>query len=46
VTYKEWPEFEYLNSNCGIILGGLRDEGKVVGMVPQSTFFFPFTEKV
>jgi hypothetical protein len=39
VAYKEYPVFEYLNSNYGGILSGLRDEGKVVCRVPQSTFF-------
>jgi hypothetical protein len=42
--YKEWPAFEYLDSNYGAILGGLRDERKVVCRVPQSTFF-PFYRK-
>jgi hypothetical protein len=44
VTYKEWPVFEYLNSNYEAILGGLGDEGKVVCMAPQSTFY-PFYRK-
>jgi hypothetical protein len=28
VAYKEWPAFEYLNSNYGANLGGLRDENE------------------
>jgi hypothetical protein len=28
VAYKEWPTFEYLNSNYGANLGGLRDENE------------------
>jgi hypothetical protein len=39
VAYKEWPVFEYLNSNYGAILGDLRDERRVVYRVPQSIFF-------
>jgi hypothetical protein len=30
VAYKEWPVFEYLDSNYGAILCSLRDEGKVI----------------
>jgi hypothetical protein len=30
VAYKEWPAFEYLNSNYGANLGGLRDERKFI----------------
>jgi hypothetical protein len=30
VVYKEWPVSEYLNSNCGANLGGLRNERKFV----------------
>jgi hypothetical protein len=36
--YKEWPVFEYLDSNYGTILGGLRDKRKVVCRGSQSTF--------
>jgi hypothetical protein len=28
VAYKEWPAFEYLNSNYGANLGGLREENE------------------
>jgi hypothetical protein len=28
VAYKEWPAFEYLDSNYGANLGGLRDENE------------------
>jgi hypothetical protein len=28
VAYKEWLAFEYLNSNYGANLGGLRDENE------------------
>jgi hypothetical protein len=38
VAYKEWPVFEYLDSNYGAILGGLRDKRKAVYRGPQSTF--------
>jgi hypothetical protein len=38
VAYKEWPEFEYLDSNYGGILGGPRDQRKAVHREPQSTF--------
>jgi hypothetical protein len=44
VAYKKWPVFEYLNSNYGVILGGLRDEGEIVYRLSQSTFF-PFYRK-
>jgi hypothetical protein len=30
VAYKEWKVFEYLDSNYGANLGGLRDERKFV----------------
>jgi hypothetical protein len=38
VAYKEWPEFEYLDSNYGANLGGLRDKRKVVYRGPRFTF--------
>jgi hypothetical protein len=38
VVYKKWPVFEYLDSNYGAILGGLRDKRKAVYRGPQSTF--------
>jgi hypothetical protein len=38
VAYKEWPVFEYLDSNYGAILGGLGDKRKAVYWGPQSTF--------
>jgi hypothetical protein len=44
VAYKEWPVFEYLNSNYGAIVSSLGDEGKVVCRVSQS-IFFPFYRK-
>jgi hypothetical protein len=34
VAYKEWPVFEYLDSNYGAILGGLGDKRKVVYSIP------------
>jgi hypothetical protein len=37
VAYKEWPEFEYLNSNYGANLSGLRDERNIYGET-QFTF--------
>jgi hypothetical protein len=30
VAYKEWPAFEYLDSNCGANLSGLGDKRKFV----------------
>jgi hypothetical protein len=44
VPYKEWPAFEYLDSNYGANPGSLRDKRKVVYRVPQSTLF-PFYRK-
>jgi hypothetical protein len=38
VAYKEWLVFEYLDSNYGAILGGLRDKRKAVNREPKSTF--------
>jgi hypothetical protein len=38
VAYKEWPVFEYLDSNYGAILGNLRDKRKTVYRGPQFTF--------
>jgi hypothetical protein len=38
VAYKEWPVFEYLDSNYGAILGGSGDKRKTVYRGPQSTF--------
>jgi hypothetical protein len=38
VAYKEWPVFEYLDSNYVAILGGLRDKRKAIYRGPQSTF--------
>jgi hypothetical protein len=42
MTYKEWPVFDYLDSNYGAILGGLGDKRKAV----YSPLFLLFTEKV
>jgi hypothetical protein len=44
VTYKEWPVFEYLDSDYGANLDGLGDKRKVVYRGPQPTFF-PFFRK-
>jgi hypothetical protein len=44
VAYKEWPAFEYLNSNYGANLGGLEMKENLY-RGPQFTFF-PFIEKV
>jgi hypothetical protein len=44
VSYKEWPAFEYLDSNYGDILGGLGDKRKAVYREPQS-LFPPFYRK-
>jgi hypothetical protein len=38
VAYKEWPVFEYLDSNYGAILGCPRDKRKAVHRGTQSTF--------
>jgi hypothetical protein len=38
VAYKEWPVFEYLDSDYGAILGGPGDKGKAVCRGPQFTF--------
>jgi hypothetical protein len=38
MAYKEQPVFEYLDSNYGAILDGLRDKRKAVYREPQSTF--------
>jgi hypothetical protein len=38
VAFKECPVFEYLDSNYGAILGGVRDKRKAVYRGPQSTF--------
>jgi hypothetical protein len=38
MAYKEWPVFEYLDSNFGAILGGPEDKREAVYRGPQSTF--------
>jgi hypothetical protein len=44
VAYKEWPVFEYLDSNCGANLG-VSEMKESLCRESQFTFF-PFIEKV
>jgi hypothetical protein len=43
VAYKEWPAFEYLDSNCGANLGGLGDKRNFVQ--GTSVYFYSFYRK-
>jgi hypothetical protein len=43
VAYKEWPAFEYLNSNYGATLGGLRDENEKFRDYSNAHFAVPET---